>query len=202
MPIELEPPVELPPPAPAPAEPASPAEPGPSASAFFHDLTKLRAMEGVGVVPRAKDAPAQAPPPEEQVDLERFAALSAAFDEPDAARTQRLADEGIELGVWRKAVVYWRKALAREQRRGERALRDRFDDAYVRAWEALHPDRFGVAAYARLRRAEERGMLQAEVDDQGIDPTMAMRLRRVWRRRVAADEALGAEVDEAMAALG
>lgn len=180
---------------------AAPPPSNASAAPFFHDISKLRGTDGV--VPRAKDPPRPTEPaPHEVVDLERYAKLSAIFAEPDAQPKKTLAQEKIERDVWRQAALHWRRALERESRNAEHALRDRYDDAYVAAWEELHPDGFGPPEYAQLRAAEQRGRLQAGVDAIGLDKAMTMRLRRVWRRRLSASEALRAKVVEALLGSG
>jgi hypothetical protein len=175
-------------------------EPVPVASELFHDLTKLRG--GVGVVPRARDAaalpldapggatPAGAPAPapgsiEEQMPLERYAEIASELDERDARRARVLDERGVEEALWKKAERHWRKVLDLELRRGERGQRDRYDEAYVAAWEARHPGVFGVEQYERLARAEARGLLAIELEGLGLGTPLGMRLKRVFRRRAA-----------------
>jgi hypothetical protein len=174
--------------------PIAPAILGPPrrASDFFHDPSKLRAD---GTIARVKDEAPAPPKPEEEVDLERYARVSAACDEPGARKAEVLAAEQIEPATFRKAELYWRRALDGEAKQSERALRERYDDAYVGAWEAAHPEKFGMAEYARLLRAEKKGRLAAEVEAQKLDPALAMRFRRVWKRRVA-DRGLRRQLEE------
>src|SRR5262249_42221086 len=134
MPIDLGA-VAYAPPAPEPAPP--PTAPARSAAPFFHDPSKLRAE---GVVPRAKDAP-EAPPPDALLELEQYAIVCVELAEQGAVPRAILEARAIEAPAWRRSALHWRRSLEREKKRGERALRDRHDDAYVGAWEAKHPDR-------------------------------------------------------------
>ncbi|WP_437840555.1 DUF2169 domain-containing protein [Sorangium sp. So ce1153] len=152
--------------------------------------------------PRLEEQPAPgAAPAEEPVPIERYAAVASELADEGAVRGKVLSAHELDEPTWRKAERRWRGELERELKRGERALRERFDDAYVSAWEQRHPDRFGVAQYARLVRATRRGTLTLEIADQGLDPLLGMRLKRVWQRRVAARAALAEQVDRALAAL-
>ena len=166
------------------AEPsAPPSRPGPAASAFFHDLSKLRGVEAPGVVPRAKDAALEPPKPHELVDLERYAEICGAVDDK-AEVPAALAERKIDAAAYREAERHWRRALAFEQNRAGQELRDRFDVAFVASWEVKHPGRFERAHYDRLVEAQKKGILQVEMRDQKLDPALGMRLRRVWRKRV------------------
>ncbi|WP_437664522.1 DUF2169 family type VI secretion system accessory protein [Sorangium sp. So ce1182] len=152
--------------------------------------------------PRLDEQPAPgAAPAEEPVPIERYAAIASELDDEGAVRSKVLSARELDEPTWRKAERRWRGELERELKRGERALRERFDDAYVSAWEERHPDRFGVAQYARLVRATRRGTLALEIADQGLDPSLGMRLKRVWQRRVAARAALAEQIERALAAL-
>ncbi|WP_236644687.1 hypothetical protein [Sorangium cellulosum] len=151
--------------------------------------------------PSSPAATAPAAPPEEPVPIERYAAVASELAEKGAVRSKVLSAHDLDEPTWRKAERRFRDALERELKRGERALRERFDDAYVDAWERRHPDRFGVAAYARLLGAERRGTLTLEIADQGLDASLGMRLKRVWQRRVASSAALAEQIERALAAL-
>ncbi|MGK3963454.1 DUF2169 domain-containing protein [Sorangium sp. So ce118] len=148
----------------------------------------------------AQPAPGAAPA-EEPVPIERYAAVASELADEGAVRSKVLSAHELDEPTWRKAERRWRGELERELKRGERALRERFDDAYVSAWEERHPDRFGVAQYARLVRATRRGTLTLEIADQRLDPSLGMRLKRVWQRRVAARAALAEQIERALAAL-
>ncbi|APR88189.1 hypothetical protein A7982_13538 [Minicystis rosea] len=168
-----------------------------SAAPFFHDLTKLRAL--ADGAPRSARAPGAPPSPEELITLERYAAIAAALDEHGVRRADVLAAAEVDAAVFRKAELHWKRAMAQGSRRGDHGLRDRFDEAYVAAWEAENPDRFVLAHYASARHAERRGLLAVELDDQGLHAGLGMRLCRVWRRRVDADPEKRAALDHALA---
>ncbi|WP_437682599.1 DUF2169 family type VI secretion system accessory protein [Sorangium sp. So ce131] len=152
-----------------------------------------------GVAPPAlAPAPAAPPPallkeppapsaarPEEPVTIERYAVVSSELAEPGALRSEVLSAHDLDEATWRKAERRFRDELGRALKRGDRALRERFDDAYVSAWERRHPDRFGAEQYARLVGAERRGTLALEIAELGLDAPLGMRLKRVWQRRAA-----------------
>ncbi|WP_437873986.1 hypothetical protein [Sorangium sp. So ce363] len=152
-------------------------------------------------------APLKEPPapsaarPEEPVTIERYATVCAELAERGALRGEVLSAHDLDEGTWRKAERRWRDELERALKHGDRALRERFDDAYVTAWERRHPDRFGAEQYARLVRAERRGKLALEIAEQGLDAPLGLRLKRVWQRRVAAQAALAGQVERALSAL-
>lgn len=184
--------------APAPLAPPPPEGPARRASDFFHAPARLREL-APAVAPAAAPAPVKALPPEEQVDLDRYARLRAALTAPRETLDALLDREAIDAAVWRKAELYWTKALEQEAKRGKPVLRDRFDDAYVDAWERAQPGRFELWHYACIKQAETDGQLHNELADQGLDAALGMRLRRVWRRRIAADRALAEELERSLA---
>jgi hypothetical protein len=145
--------------------------------------------------------PRQELAPEEEIDLDRCAALTAALDEPGATISDVLEAHDLSPAVWTKAEQHWRRAMDRELKHGKPVLRDHFDEMYARAIEAEHPDRFGVAEYARLLAAEKKGLLSAAITEQGLSVAIGMRLRRVWSRRVAADPALQKQLAQALVEL-
>jgi hypothetical protein len=186
---------------------AAPKGPQPKASDFFHKPSKVRDMGKLA--PRAEDEalPAASPGDPAGVDndieiaIERYARICAALAEPGAKRREVLAANALELSAWRKAEQHFRGALEREATRGERALRDRFDRAYVSVWEAAHPGVFGLPHYARLVRAEKNGLLMAELSKQGLEASMAMRLKRVWQGRIESDDELSEELERVLGEL-
>ncbi|WP_437716749.1 DUF2169 domain-containing protein [Sorangium sp. So ce448] len=204
-----------------PATPPAATTPGPAAGAALAalDLAGAPSQPPAPAVaaPRAPTpapAPAPQPPaplkeppapsaarPEEQVTIERYATVCAALAERGALRGEVLSAHDLDDGTWRKAERRWRDELERALKHGDRALRERFDDAYVSTWERRHPDRFGAEQYARLVRAERRGKLSLEIAEQGLDAPLGLRLKRVWQRRVAAQSALAEQVDRALSAL-
>ena len=176
MPSESESERSLPPPA---AE-----GPGRKASDFFHVISKLPAPGGI--VLRAKDeAPARSTDP--AIDLDDYACICAELAEPGARRVKVLAAHELDAAAWRRADQHYRKAMEREGRRGERAMRERFDEAYVLTWEVQHPERFDVQHYARLQHAQQRGLLLGELEEQGLEAPLRgaapARVEEARRRR-------------------
>jgi hypothetical protein len=136
------------------------------------------------------------------IDLEVYAEVCGALADPLITLAEILHARGIEPRSYEDSGRHVRRMIALETKRGRRGLRDRFDDAYVRGWEATEPNRFGPTHYARLLVAERRGRLHLELADQGLDGALGMRLLRVWARRVGAGGALAEQVHAALAAGG
>lgn len=128
--------------------------------------------------------------PEEVVDIERYGFVSALLEQRGAKREHVLKNQSIDPSIWRKAERHWRAELKREMADGIVDNVPRFEEAFVQGWETLHPDHFGVEHYARLTLAEKQSRIVRELKSQGIEPSLGMRLRRVWRRRVQSDSDL------------
>jgi len=195
----------LPIPAPAPiaaiAEPLVtpgplPISPPPLMPGFPVSAPEVRvADEAPAMVQKVDEAPRK---PEEIVDLERFGFVSALLEERGAKRDQILKNHSVELVIWRKAERHWRTELKREMAEGVQTKLQRFEEAFVQGWESIHPGKFGVEHYARLSIAEKEARIVRELKSQGIDPSLGMRLRRVWRRRILQDDGLKRAFDQAI----
>ncbi|WP_437717845.1 DUF2169 domain-containing protein [Sorangium sp. So ce448] len=163
----------------------------PAASRFFH------------VLRREDEAPSGSLPPlgdAEEVSLERCAIVTAELAEKPVPRADVLKAHGLSEARWAEAERRWRDSMTEEARRRERALRDRFDAAYVGAWEAvcgpLH-----AADYARLIVATERSGDAATLGHRAIRRTVWVRMKRLWARRLADDPRLRARVEAEIARL-
>jgi hypothetical protein len=163
----------------------------PAASRFFH------------VLRREGESPSGSLPPlgdGDEVSLERCAIVTAELAEKPVPRADVLRAHGLSEARWAEAERRWRESMAEEARRRERALRDRFDAAYVGAWEAvcgpLH-----AADYARLLVATERSGGAAALGDRAIRRTVWVRMKRLWARRLADDPRLRARVEAEIARL-
>jgi hypothetical protein len=137
--------------------------------------------------------------PEEIVGIDRYGFVSAQLAERGAKVEQTLRTHDIDPAIWRQADRHWRQALRREMAEGVQDKLPKFEEAFVRGWETLHPGKFGVEHYARLAKAEKEARIVRELRAQGLDPSFGMRLRRVWRRRIAQDDALKQAFDAALA---
>lgn len=136
--------------------------------------------------------------PEEIVDIDRYGFVSALLAERGSKLESILRSHDIDLVVWRKADRFWRQDLRREMAEGIADKLPKFEEAFVRGWESVHPGRFGVEHYARLTIAEKEARIVRELRIQGLDPSLGMRLRRVWRRRLLQDETLKRAFDAAL----
>ncbi|WP_437593122.1 DUF2169 domain-containing protein [Sorangium sp. So ce1000] len=163
----------------------------PAASRFFH------------VLRREDESPSGPLPPlgdGDEVSLERCAIVAAELAEKPVPRADVLGAHGLSEARWTEAERRWREAMAGEARRRERALRDRFDAAYVGAWEAVCGALHAVD-YARLLVATERGGGAAALGDRAIRRTVWARMKRLWARRLAEDPRLRARVEAEIARL-
>jgi len=175
----ISPPPLMPPP-PPPEEPAAPAAP----------LAPPARLDGVVI--GFQDAPRA---PHEIVDLEEYGRISAAISEQKAKPIEVLRARSVDPEVYRKAAGHWRRVLDEEAKQGGRDALARFDEGFVQGFEEANPGRFGIEHYARLVQAERSARLANELRAQGLEVSLGMRLRRVYRRRVAADPALRASLD-------
>ncbi|WP_437320409.1 DUF2169 domain-containing protein [Sorangium sp. So ce385] len=196
---EVAPPLEVAPPRLEAVLPALPAlgalgrEPEPpAASRFFH------------VLRCPGDPPPSEPLPplgeDDEVSLERCAIVAAELEERPIPRADVLEAHGLSEARWQEADRRWREAMADEVRRRERALRDRFDRAYVTAWEAVR-GALSATDYARLVVATERNGVSAALGESAIRRTVWARMRRVWARRLADDPRLRSRVEAEIASL-
>lgn len=147
--------------------------------------------------PPAATARAITPSPHDRIDLERCAAIAAELAERAASRTEVLAGHGLTEESWRAAEQRWNDAVDQEVKRGVKALRDRFDAAYVAAWEAIRGP-LDVKTYATLVVADERGSLSTSLDALRIRRTVWTRVKRRWEKRMV-DPELAAQVKEEIA---
>ncbi|WP_438043862.1 DUF2169 family type VI secretion system accessory protein [Sorangium sp. So ce128] len=136
----------------------------------------------------------------DEVSVERCAIIAAELAERPVPRADVLRAHGLSDERWEQAEARWQEAMAEEARRGERPLRDRFDAAYLAAWEAIR----GVLRptdYARLVVATERDGAAAALDPLAIRRTVWAQMKRLWARRLAGDPRLRAHVEAEIATL-
>jgi hypothetical protein len=145
--------------------------------------------------------PEATPPVADQdadLGLEVCAAIAAQLSEGRAPRAEVLGAHGLTEARWMDVERRWTEVLAAEAKRGELALQDAYDEAYVAAWQALRGP-FEAEGYARLTVAAERGELAPALKALSVRRTTWMRLRRIFARRVATEPALAARVRDALA---
>ncbi|HRI64168.1 MAG TPA: DUF2169 domain-containing protein [Polyangium sp.] len=170
-----------------------PISPPPMMPVVAHVEPEVRLGEPTGSVAQVDEPPGS---PHEIVDIDRYGFVSALLEERGAKLAHVLEKQVIDIGIWRKAERHWRQELRREMAEGIQNQVARFEEAFVRGWESLHPGRFGVEHYARLTIAEKEARIVRELRNQGVEPSLGMRLRRVWRRRILQDDALKRAFDE------
>ncbi|MGK3967811.1 DUF2169 domain-containing protein [Sorangium sp. So ce118] len=150
--------------------------------------------------PQAKAPSAPPADPVEPVDLgvERYATVAAQLLERRAPRADVLGAHGLSEARFAEIERRWSVAMDDEDRRGGHALRDAYDAAYIKEWEA-HRGPFELGDYARLTVAAERGHLAAALDSIGIRRTLWMRLKRVWAKRLAESRSLAGALQRELA---
>jgi hypothetical protein len=132
--------------------------------------------------------------------VQRYAEIAAALAQKGANRLAVLRAHLLTEPAWTMVDQHWTKVMAGEAAQGGQALAEAFDDAYVTAQDRLRPPRppIDVAAYARLQVGLERGEVGRVLADLQLELGDLVRLQRVWARRVAASDALGAELARAL----
>ncbi|WP_438007340.1 DUF2169 domain-containing protein [Sorangium sp. So ce321] len=150
--------------------------------------------------PQAKAPSAPPADPVEPVDLgvERYATVAAQLLERRAPRADVLGAHGLSEARFAEIERRWSVAMDDEDRRGGHALRDAYDAAYIKEWEA-HRGPFELGDYARLTVAAERGHLAAALDAIGIRRTLWIRLKRVWAKRLAESRSLAGALQRELA---
>lgn len=189
----------VPAPAPSPAAAPAPADVAPAAS-FFHAARPAPVLDDAPPNEPAAVEPAPEPdaPPSEVSELERCAAIAGALAAASGSdRAEILRDHELGPDAFRAMERRQRKAMTDAARRGDDSARDRFDDVFVRAWEDERGEPLDPETFARLSRAQERGRLSAALEDAELDSAVWARLRRVMKRRMAADAALAQRVADA-----
>ncbi|MGK4005694.1 DUF2169 domain-containing protein [Sorangium sp. So ce1036] len=151
---------------------------------------------------RERDEPGQLPPlgDGDEVSLARCAIVAAELAERPVPRAEVLRAHGLTEERWEEAERRWQASMAEEARRRERALRDRFDAAYVAAWEAVR-GALSPADYARLVVAAERGGVASLLDELALRRTVWARMKRLWAARLAGDPRLRERVEAEIARL-
>ncbi|WP_437622893.1 DUF2169 domain-containing protein [Sorangium sp. So ce1151] len=186
------------------APPASSVPPAPSAPSAMLTPSAPSAPPPPSAPPAPSPlgaAQAKAPAdPVEPVDLgvERYATIAAQLLERRAPRADVLGAHGLSEARFAEIERRWSVAMDDEDRRGGHALRDAYDAAYIKEWEA-HRGPFELGDYARLTVAAERGHLAAALDAIGVRRTLWMRLKRVWAKRLAESRSLAGALQRELA---
>ncbi|WP_437780796.1 DUF2169 domain-containing protein [Sorangium sp. So ce1097] len=146
--------------------------------------------------PQAKAPPA--PADTADIGVEHYATIAAQLSERRASRADVLGAHGLTEARFAEIERRWTSAMDEEDRRGGHAIRDAYDAAYIKEWEAQRRP-FEIADYARLTVAAERGHLAAALDSLGIRRTLWIRLKRVWARRLAESRSLAGALQRELA---
>ncbi len=186
----------------APAPPRRPAPPRPAAGSGAKPGRAKTLTSATGQPPRPEPPrPPMATEPtnplRDDLSLERYAAISAELARRGADRAAVLRAHDLAEVSWHVVDQHFRDALAEEKELGSSALADAFDAAYVAAEERLRP-KVGVAEYARIQVALERGEVGRVLADLALELGDLMRLQRVWGKRLAASPALAADLARAV----
>ncbi|MEP7126135.1 MAG: DUF2169 domain-containing protein [Byssovorax sp.] len=157
----------------------------------------LVASADAGAARPQKTAPMDADPAPETVPIERYAGISAALSRKGVDRGSVLRAEKLTIAGWGAIDRHWKRALAEQTDRGEKALLQAFDVAYVTAQGELHRP-VGVREYARILIGLERGEVGRVLAALELQLSDLMRLQRVWTKRVADSPELAAELAVAL----
>lgn len=173
------------------------AEPdGVDAARFFHDPHRPPPAEPTE--PSLPELPAPLPDGRE-LSVERCAAVAAELSEQRSSRAKVLAAHGLSEARFAESERRWSSAIEQELDKGERALRDAYDEAYVAAWEKIR-GRLTPAAYAGLTVAAESGELPSALRAASMRRAVWMRIQRAYTKRLKSEPELAAAVEQALSA--
>ncbi len=131
-----------------------------------------------------KTGPIEPEPAPDSVAIERYAGIAAALSRKGVDRSAVLRAHKLSIAGWGAIDRHWKRALAEQTDRGDKALLHAFDVAYVTAQAELHRQ-VGVREYARILIGLERGEVGRVLADLELQLGDLMRLQRVWSKRVA-----------------
>jgi hypothetical protein len=181
-----------------PAAPPTAAKPvtasAPAGSTTPQKTAPMEADPAPDAVPIERYAADPAP---DAVPIERYAAISAALSRKGVDRGAVLRAHKLTIAGWGAIDRHWKRALAEQTDRGEKALLHAFDVAYVNAQGELHRP-VGVREYARILIGLERGEVGRVLAALELQLSDLMRLQRVWSKRVAEAPDLAAELAVAL----
>jgi hypothetical protein len=123
-------------------------------------------------------------PSMDPADVGMFAAVSAHLARKGIERIAVLEAHGMTETEFSLLSERWKTSLESETDRGKKDLASAFDMAYVAAQERLDPP-IGIAEYAQIVVALERGTVGRVLTELELELSDLMRLQRVWSRRVA-----------------
>jgi hypothetical protein len=189
--------------------PRRPAPPRPAAGSAAKGRAKTLVSPVIagGSAPRPPAQPPARPPMSmepanplrEDLSIERYATIAAELARRGADRAAVLRAHDLVEVSWHVVDQHFRDALADEKERGESALADAFDAAYLSAEERRRPP-VGVAEYARIQVALERGEVGRVLAGLALELGDLMRLQRVWGKRLAVSPGLAADLARAVEA--
>lgn len=150
--------------------------------------------------PPAAIAPPAAPSiPAAEISVDLCATVAAEIDQGAADTAAILGRHKISAAAWAEARQRWASAIEQEGKRGKRAARDAYDDAYVAQIEVGRGP-IQAAEYARLEIAIERSDLDSALAELRLPRPALMPVQRVWLRKLIANVGLGSQVQRAIAA--
>jgi hypothetical protein len=131
------------------------------------------------------------------MSIEACAALAASIARRPDERARILEDEEVSAADFAREDQRWSKALKEEAGRGQRALAQAYDAAYVGRLEKERGP-IEVREYARLVVAGERRNAAPVLAELGLPREAVMRIERVWLAKTMRDPALGKSVRQAV----
>lgn len=138
--------------------------------------------------------------PEPEMELERYATISAELAEQREPRADVLARNGVDDYAWSVEERAWAQKVATADDDPEtEALRLRYGDALRDARARLGTDRereLSAAQWVELAARAQRGDPTRELGRVGLGLGAYLRLDESWKARAAADPALAEELDQ------
>lgn len=134
-----------------------------------------------------------------QIDLARYATISADLAEGDRSMKDVLEAHGLAQAEWDAASLHWATRMA-EEARVSPELAIAFSEAFAKAQDAKKPlPPYDVVGYATLMNEVESLGLARALGKRQISKADYFRLIRHWAKAIASDVALSKAYADARA---
>ncbi|MBK9265804.1 MAG: DUF2169 domain-containing protein [Polyangiaceae bacterium] len=133
--------------------------------------------------------------PRSELTIEQHATIAAELAEGKTSRADVLRAHEISADDWTHDDRRWKDAIAKDEQRGKRALRDAHDAAYVARVEQFRGE-ISLEEVARILVGLERRNAREVLDELRIQRAALMPIVRLWTKRIATNMRLNDKAAE------